>query len=283
MLTLQEEKFHPSQGVSFDITIYNTLTIENPDAFRIHEDYELTFLVNCSGKRIVGNGVQNFYEEDLFILGPNLPHLIIVDNPESSKAICIHFTENSFGEIFFQMPQNANILKLLSRASLGLNFYGTEVQDIKEKMKIISQLEPFDKMISLLTILQKLSKTKNYSVLTSPGYQPTLKRKDTKRMSMIYNYIMENFQKKITLEELSSLINVSPATFNRLFKKSMNKNFSDFIVEVRIGHACKLLMDTDLSISEICYLSGYNYMTHFNSQFKQLMEKTPREYRSGFQ
>lgn len=283
MGSIQVEQFNPSLGISFDITIYDTLVSAGPGLLKAHEDYELTLLYNCSGKRIVGNSIDNFYEEDLFLLGPNLPHSLVLDDAQNSRAICIHFTENSFGKNFFQIPQNACILSLLSRSSLGCNFYGDNILAIKEEIKKIHQLDPFDKMICLLKILHQLGKTRDYKILTSAGYTPSLKRKETRRMSLIYNYIMENFQNKITLGELATLINVSPATFNRLFKKTMNKNLSDFMVEVRIGHACKLLMDTDLSISEICYLSGYNYMTHFNNQFKQLMGKTPREYRSSFQ
>lgn len=283
MRSIQVEQFHPSQGISFDITVYNSLYNRGPNVFKVHEDYELTVLYNCSGKRIVGNTIQNFYEEDMFLLGPNLPHSLIVDDPEKSKAVCIHFTEDSFGQNFFTTPQNTSILKLLSRVSLGCHFYGPEVSGIKEEIKHIKDLDPFHQMMCFLDVLYRLSKVKDYTILSSPGYQPVLKRKEAKRMSLIYDYIMGNFHKKLSLEELSSLINVSSATFCRLFKKSMNKNFSEFISEVRIGHACKLLMDSDLSVAEICYLSGYNHLTHFNKQFKQLMGKTPKVYREGFQ
>lgn len=283
MRSIQVEQFKPSQGISFDISVYNTLDSKGPTVLRVHEDYELTVLFNCSGKRIVGNSIHNFYEEDMFLLGPNLPHSLIVDSPEKGNAVCIHFTEESFGQNFFNIPQNANIKKLLSRTSLGCHFFGSEVIEIKKKMKSIKSLSPFHQMICFLEMLHTLSTVKEYSVLSSPGYQPTTKRKESKRMSLVNDYILENFTKKITIDELADLINVSPATFCRLFKKSMNKNFSEFITEVRVGHACKLLMDSDLSIAEVCYMSGYNHLTHFNQKFKHTMRKTPKQYRNDFQ
>lgn len=283
MKSIQVEQFSPSQGISFDITVYNPLQKVGPNNFKVHEEYEFTVLYNCSGKRIVGNSIQNFYGEDMFLLGPNLPHSMIVDNPENSYAVCIHFTEDSFGQNFFNTPQNVSISNLLSKVALGCHFYGPEVTGIREKIRNIKNLDPFGQMMCFLNVLYQLSQIKEYNILSSPGYQPTIKRKEAKRMSLVYDYILENFNKKLTLEELSELISVSPATFCRLFKKSMNMNFSDFVAEVRIGHACKLLMDTDLSLTEVCYLSGYNHMTHFNQKFKQLMGKSPKVYRNTFQ
>ena len=125
----------------------------------------------------------------------------------------------------------------------------------------------------------ELSNTSNYNLLCSPEYKPLDKTKDAKRISLIYDYIIENFDKKINIEELSALIHTSPSTFYRQFKKSMNKNFSEFIVEVRVGHACKLLLNSDMDISEICFLSGYHQVTNFNRQFKKLMGVTPTIYR----
>lgn len=282
MKSIQVEQFNPSQGISFDITVYNSLVSTSPPVLKVHEDYELTVLFNCSGKRIVGNSIHNFYREDMFLLGPNLPHSLIVDDPDESHAVCIHFTEDSFGQDFFNTPQNANIRKLLSRASLGCNFYGPEVAGIKERIRNIKDQVHFHQMMCFLDILFTLSNVKEYSILCSPGYHPSSKKKEAKRISLVNDYILENFTNKLTLKELSDLINVSPATFCRLFKKSMNKNFSEFMVEVRVGHACKLLMDSDLSITEVCYLSGYNHMTHFTQKFKQLMGKTPKAYRDHF-
>ena len=280
--SIQVEQFPPSQDNSFEISIYNSLiytNVQNPSIYKVHEEFELTALFNCSGKRIVGNSIHNYSKGDLFLLGPNLPHLIIADTPKKSQAICIHFKEDSFGTDFFHKPENQGILKLLNKVSLGCHFFGPEVPIIKEKMKQLTSLEPFDKMVNFLKILNQLAKTSDYNLLSSPGYQPLVKTKEIQRISLIYDYIIKNFDRKINIEELSALIHVSPSTFCRHFKKSMSKNFSEFIAEVRIGHACKLLLDSDMDISEICYLSGYQQITHFNRQFKKQMGVTPSVYR----
>ncbi len=281
MRSIQVEQFHPSRDISFDISIYERLDSKNPNLFKIHEDYELTALYNCSGKRIVGNSINNFSNGDLFLLGPNLPHLIRVDKPEESKAVCIHFKEDSFGTDFFKKAQNQTIFNLLKKASLGCTFFGREVALLKKEMLQIQALDGFNKMILFLNILNRLAKTTNYELLSSPGYNSKIKAKDGEQVSVIYDYIIENFHRKLSIEELSELIHVSPSTFGRHFKKSMNKNFSDFLTEVRIGHACKLLIESDRAISEIAYLSGYQNITHFNRQFKKLTQVTPRSYRKN--
>ena len=284
MRSFQIEQFHPSHEISFEITVYDSLFIKNnnPNAFRMHEEFELTAIFNGSGKRLVGNSINNFSNGDLFLLGPNLPHLLKVDHPEESSAVCIHFAEDSFGPKFFKKPQNLSILKMLNEVSLGCHFYGAEASLIKEELKLIPSLDPFEKMLTFLKVLYRLSKTSHYKLLSTPGYKPVLKKEEANRISLIYNYIIDNFDKKLNIEELSSLIHVSHSTFYRQFKKSMNKNFSDFIAEVRIGHACKLLLDSDMDIAEICYLSGYQQITNFNRQFKKLKGTTPNIYRKNY-
>lgn len=280
--SIRVEHFHPSKNLSFDIKFYENLIYErinDKNIFKTHEEYELTAIFSRSGKRIVGNSIHNYSEGDLFLLGPNLPHLIIPDEPEKSTAICIHFKEDSFGSDFFHKPENKNILKLLKKSSLGCSFSGSEASIVKEKLKQLISLGSFEKMIGLLKILNELGKSSNCKVLSSPGYRPNIKTKEIQRTSMIYDYIIENFTRNLKIEDLSKEFHVSPSTFSRHFKKAMNKPFSVFITEVRIGHACKLLLNSDLNISEICFKSGYQEITHFNRQFKKQMGVTPSTYR----
>lgn len=281
---IQVEQFHPSAESSFDITVYEGLHYNEsaPEVFKMHDDFELTALYNCSGKRIVGNSINNFTKQDLFLIGPNLPHLIKVDEPLGSKAICIHFKRDSFGGEFFEQPQTRQIKGLLQRVKLGCSFHGEQVEELMQTMKQLPDLGPFDQMISFLNLLQQMSSITQYKTLCSQGYQPVLKTKEAKRISLIYDYIIDHFDRKLQVEELAALIHVSPSTFYRQFKKSMNKNFSDFVAEVRIGHACKLLIESDDSIAEIAYLSGYQQITHFNRQFKRLTRSTPREFRHNY-
>ena len=281
MATIQLEQFIPSQEISFDISTYNTLHDENKERniYKMHEEFELTALYHTSGTRIIGNSSKRFSNDDLFLIGPNLIHLIKADKPKESKAICIHFKNDSFGQGFFELPQNKKIKKLLKRVSLGCHFFGSEISEIKTKIEHLDSLDAFDKMISFLEILNTLSKTVDFEILSSPSYQPSLKVKEAERPSILYDYILGNFHQDLNIEELSKLIHVSPSTFYRIFKKTMNKNFSDFVSEIRIGHACKLLFNTDLDISEISFLSGYKQITNFNRQFKKLMQLTPSAYR----
>jgi len=169
---------------------------------------------------------------------------------------------------------------MLDEASLGISFENYDLVKLSNRMSRISELTPFDRMISFLKLLNELAQTSRWRTLSSPGFSQMKNQKDYEIVNKIYQYIMTRFNEDIiSLDEISSYVNMAPATFCRYFKKHFNKTLTEFLNEVRIGHSCKLLLETDNNITQICYESGYNQLTHFNRQFKKIIGYSPKEYR----
>ena len=278
MKTLVEKWTH-SKDYSFHITT-GPLNKYKEVVMRVHEEHELSLLIGCKGKRFVGNTIQNFLDGDLFLLGSNLPHSLEIDENEFGERITIHFLLDCFGKGFFELPENRVIAKLLEDSKLGVAIRDVNIKDVFEKMKRLDSLNAFDRMIAFLSLLQELSLKGKRVPLSSPGFTPMINEKDHIIVNKIYQYVMNGFtHKTITLDDISEHVNMAPATFCRYFKKHFSKTFTGFLNEVRVGHACKLLQDTDKNITEICFASGYNQLTHFNRQFKKIIGYSPKQYR----
>src|SRR5690606_27747954 len=146
---------------------------------------------------------------------------------------------------------------------------------VKRMMLELLDLSGFESVIHLFKILNFLANTTDYQLLSSPGYTNSLKETDTERMSNVHAYVMNNFRKKISLEEVAALANMTPSSFSRYFKIHANKTFSEFVSEIRIGHACKLLIEQKMNITQACYESGFHTISNFNKQFKAITKITP--------
>jgi AraC-like DNA-binding protein len=149
-------------------------------------------------------------------------------------------------------------------------------------LKELLELKGVESIVKLLNILNALAESTEYQYISSVGYTNTSKEVDKDRMSDVYNYIMLNFKKNIMLEEVAEIASMSATSFSRYFKARTNKSFSSFVSELRIGYACKQLMEDKNTIAQICYECGYNTLSNFNKQFKEHMYKTPFEYRKEY-
>lgn len=279
------EKWSHSQEHSFIIKQY-PVTKQPTDPqevlMRLHDEYEVTIITGCSGKRFIGNTIENFSKEELFLIGPQVPHSIQLDDGEEGDVITIHFLENAFGQGFFDLPENDSISRLLQEAQLGVGFNTKVAKHFHKKLARLFSLKPFERMIAFIKILQQLSLAQERRVLSSHGFTPINNHKDYVIVNKTYEYIINRFEDhQITLDEISSYVNMSPATFCRYFKKHFHKTFTGFLNEVRIGHACKCLQETNKNIAEIAFASGYNQLTHFNRQFKRIMGYSPKAYRKA--
>ena len=143
-------------------------------------------------------------------------------------------------------------------------------------------MEGLEGFIAVLQILNCLAKSAEYRLLASPGYTNTLRETDTKRMGMAHTFILQNFRRKITLSEVAILAHMTPSSFSRYFRNHTNKTFSDFLGELRIGYACKLLIEQKMNSTQACYESGFHTLSNFNKQFKSITNRTPGEYRREY-
>jgi AraC-like DNA-binding protein len=257
--------------------------------WHFHSEYQLFTVIKGTGTRFVGDHVSPFKKNDLVFTGPNLPHLWQSD-PEYfnsdkefwTEGIVIYFHENFIGHDFLHKNETYKIKQLFLKAQRGMEITGQTAEEAQSFMQELLVLEDFERMLTLLKLLHLLSNASEYTLLANEGYSNLLKETETDRMNNVHAYVMKNFREKITLDEVAAIANMSPTSFSRYFKMHANKTFSDFLTEIRIGYSCKLLVEKKISISEACYESGFNTLSNFNRQFKEVTHHSPLEYRKKY-
>lgn len=253
--------------------------------WHFHPEYQIFTVLKGTGTRFVGDHVSPFKPGEVIITGPNLPHLWrsdheYFDNKEmDAEGIVIYFQENFLGDDFLQKSEMHRIRQLLAKAGRGMEIVGHTRTRVVEMMSELTELKEFDAVLGLLQLLHVLSQSQEFSLLSSSGYSNTLRESDTDRMNRVHEFVMKKFREKISLTEAASHANMSPTSFSRYFKNHANKTFSHFLAEIRIGYSCKLLQETEASVSEVCYASGFNTLSNFNRQFKSVTHYTPLEYK----
>jgi AraC-like DNA-binding protein len=259
---------------------------ENPPLFKTawhhHPEYELIFILGSVGTRFMGDSIKNFNETELVLIGPHLPHCWKEDpsnvNP-NAVAYVVHFSESFLGKEFFRIPEGRLVRQLLDRSQLGLRFFGDIEKECIAKMQRTFETDDFDRVLSLLDLLNFLAKSESYEQLSSAGFTEQVVDNQSDRINRVLEYTLENFNKPIDLKTVSDLAFMSRSAFCRFFKKSTGKTYFDFVKEIRVGHACKLLQETDESIHSVAYNCGYENISNFNRQFKESLNISPLKYR----
>lgn len=233
--------------------------------------------------------MQNFREGDMVLTGPDLPHLWksdrayhIPENRMETHGVVIYFPDTFMNNSVFQLEEFESIAGMLRKSVRGIEIEGRTNQLITRMMVELLDMKGVKSIVQLLNILQSIADSSDCKLIADAAYINTNKESEKDRMSQVYEYVMHHYQDKVSLEEAAQLSNLSVSSFSRFFKSRMNKSFTDFVTEVRISHACKLLHETDLNISEISYECGFFTLSNFNKLFKERIKKTPVEYRREF-
>lgn len=251
-----------------------------------HENYELNYITSGSGKRIVGNSISSYTEGDLVLLGPNVPHCwnpLETEQDTINECIVTHFYENIINSDFFNIPELEEVVTLLKNAGNGICFKGKKTEKVGLAIIKMVTLKGLERYIELLRVFNLLLQIEEREILALPSILPLSFDKDHDQINKIYEYVFKNIQTGIKLKEASSLVFMEPGSFCRYFRKKTNQTFMDYVKNVRIGIAAKLLAETDKQVTQICYECGYNNLANFNHYFKVLMKKTPSEYRKDYQ
>jgi AraC-like DNA-binding protein/quercetin dioxygenase-like cupin family protein len=254
--------------------------------WHFHPECELTLILQSRGRRFVGDSFAEFAPGDLVLLGSNLPHYwrnpeAAVKTQSQSKAIVVQFREDCFGKDFLGLPEMTGIRKLLLRARRGLHFTGKTRDEVAVIMSRLPGLKSFDQLLDLLHIFKLLNESGEDRVLSSPGFSPLLDEFASERINRAYQFIFENFAAPIQHGQIARGSGMSLSAFGHYFKRATGRTLTDFINEVRVGHASRLLIETDQSVSEIAYASGFESLSHFNRRFRKLNGLNPKEYRCG--
>lgn len=250
-----------------------------------HNEYELVYIHKSKGERYVGDSVNIYHPGDLTLLGSGLPHTWVNDKSQNtpgelSAATVMHFQRKFIHNTFFDLPLMREVKRLFERSIQGIRFI--KINKIEESLKNIQEAQSAKRVSLVIDLLHSLSRAENIELLSSKSYASTATDQQNEKLIRIHNYIIRNFQKKISLDTLADLAHMTPQAFCNYFKSKTRKTVFSYINELRIGHSCKLLIENNLNIEQIALASGFNNTTFFNRKFKEKMKTTPKEYRKQF-
>ena len=255
-----------------------------------HSELELHYTIRGEGVRFIGDNIGNFSPEEIILLGENLPHAwrckeeYYQNNPELEiEAIVIQFLPDCLGKYLLTLPETYLIPKLYEKAKSGMIFKGAAKKKIAQLMKAAATATDLDRIIILLSILKTMAETDEYKPIVNGHnafYQSN--ESDTIRLNKVYNYTLSNYKKDITLEEIASISNLSVTSFCRYFKMMTKKTYYDFLIEIRISHACRFLVENKLPTEVICFDCGFNNVSNFYRHFKKVTGITPLEYKRKY-
>jgi AraC-like DNA-binding protein len=276
------EKIEPLFGSSFSYRTYDKDHQNRKHTFwHYHPEIELVYVNRGSGKRQIGSHISYYRNGDLMLIGSNLPHCGFTDGLTGNEnETVIQIKPDFLGNQFFEIPEMKNIKALFERAAMGIVYNGDSKKNIGQKMESLKNETPYQRLLGLLEILHLLESSKEYSVLNAQGFILETELQDNHRVNQIFNFVKEEFQRSISLEEVSKKVSMTVPAFCRYFKKITGKTFTQFVNEYRLAHAAKLLHEKQISITEICFESGFNNFSHFNKQFKKFTGKSPSVYRN---
>lgn len=279
------EKIIPADGYSFSKR--NFIFKHFPSDWHYHPESELILITGGFGKRFVGNGVSEFREGDVALIGANIPHFHMSDKCyyENNDLCCssevIQFTQDIFPSGFDSMREFKQIYKLLKNSERGIVFDDEEVvKEVREMFPVFESLKGINILTELYRILDLLGKVKNYRYLSTLDYEREyIGYEHNTPVARTYQYLMNNFKNSIKLKDIAEYAGQNHTALCRNFKQSTGKNIFVCLLEIRIEFAYKLLTNSDFSIIQVAYEAGFSNISHFNHKFKQLSGISPTEYR----
>jgi len=257
--------------------------------WHFHQELELVYVIKSFGKRFVGDHVEDFHDGDLVLLGSNLPHFwkndeIFFNNDPGYQvnAIVIHFPADFFSHQIESYPEFHLIRKLLDLAARGISFSGNVSNLLGPGLKKLLKMKGLDRTLQFIRILDKLARTSEYKLLASETYRSDFQDWSSDRLDKVMHIINSAYRDPIKLGAVASHIGMNPSAFSRYFREKTGKTFTEFVTEMRVGYACKLLLEGKHSVSQICFESGFNNLANFNRYFKKITSLTPVHYRNQF-
>jgi AraC-like DNA-binding protein/quercetin dioxygenase-like cupin family protein len=279
MLKASYEVLYPSAGQSFLVQTFDGSGFKAP--FHFHPEYELTLITAGSGKRYVGSHMADFRQEDLVLLGPNLPHCWKLEPPGSPAAsIVIQFAADCLGQSFFTSAEFSAINRLLKSSQYGIRFPHHTVSS--RIHSLVAETDDFRRLITFLELLQELAMAPATVLLDTNGITADLNPADREKLHPIFAYLVENFRGPISLKKAAAIAGMSPNAFCRYFKKITRKTFMDMVIRYRLDHAARQLVRTNAPVSTICFDSGFGDISHFYKMFRSHLHVSPLSYRKKF-
>ncbi len=272
---------------SFHVKVDMGETLKN--SWHYHPEVELIWLKGSEGTRIIGNSVGTFGNDDIFLIGKNTPHTFLhedkyLTNPcHTPRAVVIQFYETFMGKEFLELPEVKRIQTLFDVAKQGVSISDKIKKKVIPLMERMLRVSSFDRILVLLQILRIIVNKFSYTPLDEQGSIYPLNVSENIRIKKIVDFTAENYHRDIKLEEVAEILNLTKESFCRYFKANTGKSYLDFLIEFRIGKACKEIVVTQMSVKEIAYSCGFNSLSNFHYQFKKIIKQSPVEYKLSCQ
>ena len=244
-----------------------------------HEEIQIAFIKKGQGELIISDDTHPYSAGDIFVIGSNIPHQFdsIKQMGVSSHMISVFFTKRTFGSYFVEIPELETIHQFFHKSESGFKLLPNN-NTVRELMLKIPNADKFSRYILFLKIIEKICHCETLNLANFMDSKET-SINNGGRMQTVFDYVMNNFHEDITLEQVAELVYMTPNAFCRFFKQRTNKTFFNYLIELRIEHACQLLRNNpDISIAQVSNRCGFNSISNFNRKFKKLKKKTPSNY-----
>lgn len=285
-MSAKYEQISLSENQSFSIGIFQD-NLEK-STWHYHNNFEISFITEGTGKRIVADSIDEFQPGDLVFIGRKLPHVWIADKePHTSPSrslemVFLQFTSDVVSPELMSLPEFKFIAKAVALSERGIQIVGQTLNEVSEIMLQLPYLKNFDRMLHFFRLMDIIGKSETNIQLASREYLRVRFTTGNKRIAAIHEYLMNNYREDVDLKCLAELVNMAEGSLCRFFRMNMGMTVFEYLNQLKVELACKLLMDRDLSILKVCLDSGFNNLSHFNKQFKKINGLPPSEYRNRF-
>jgi AraC-like DNA-binding protein/quercetin dioxygenase-like cupin family protein len=244
-----------------------------------HPEYELNLVLNSKGRRIIGDSIETYGQQDLVLIGPNTPHAWTGNQP-NVEVVTIQFLPDFISEKAFSRKLTLPIKDLLERSKMGVVFSPETTKGLHDRIMKLTQTGRFESLLEFMSVLNDLATSSDQRTLSSLSYVGQFDTSKSRRIKIVNQYLYDNLINPIKINDVAALVNMTPSAFSHFFKKRTQRSFSDYLSDLRIGNAARLLIESEKTISEICFESGFNNVSNFNRAFKEKKGCTPTEFRS---
>jgi len=258
------------------------------DTLHQHPEIQVTLIEESHGTLIYGDYLGSFAPGDVFVIGPNAPHVFRndasyykADSDKKAKALTFFFDRSTLGTSFLDLPEAKGLVSLIEEAGRGMKFSGENIDQLRDRIRSLFRLEGLDRIIALIEILKELSINADFDYLSGQLTTKKVNEIEGKRLNDIFNFTMQEYSRPIQLAEVAEVANMTKTAFCRYFKQHTRKTYLDFLNEYRVSQACKMLAEGAKPIAQIAFECGFNNLSNFNRRFKEAKGSSPRDFAKG--
>ena len=279
---LEEIKLNPHE--SFYIGIFQDHI--DKSRWHYHQEFELSFITEGSGKRLVGDSIEPFHPGDLIFIGPRIPHVWFSEKSQGKQhsgrtleSVYMLFNNDILPAELTGLPEFNHVRKAINFSKRGIRITGETLNEVSRLMLQLPYLNQIKRLMFFYEIMDLIGRSNSFSYLASTSYVKNKFETANSRVNRIHEFLMKNYQNDIDLDEVADIVHMASASACRFFKSSTGLTIFEYLNKIKIDYSCQLLLNTDLNIVDISYDCGFNNLSHFNKQFRKFIHKTPSQFR----